>query len=69
MEQVLEEAGALRRGCFGDAEVIICSAAATTDILSRMLAVNPDLFGDNEPLTDGQTVPAALPKTKRGLPQ
>ncbi|QSF45785.1 AAC(3) family N-acetyltransferase [Paenibacillus tianjinensis] len=68
VEQVLEDGGALRKGRFGDAAVMICGAVETTDILSRMLAENPDLFGDNEPL-HGQPVPEPLPKTKRGLPE
>ncbi|MNW21071.1 hypothetical protein D3C71_2217820 [compost metagenome] len=57
----------MRKGGFGDAAVMICGAEKTTDILSGMLASNPDLFGDNEPL-HGQSVPEPLPKTKRGLP-
>ncbi|MBY0012572.1 AAC(3) family N-acetyltransferase [Paenibacillus typhae] len=68
VEHVLEDGGALRRGYFGDAPVMICSAVKTTDILSGMLSWNPDLFGDNEPL-DGQAVPDPLPKTLRGLPR
>ncbi|MNV79411.1 hypothetical protein D3C71_1729640 [compost metagenome] len=68
MEQVLEDGGALRKGRFGDAAVMICGAVETTEILSRMLAENPDLFGDNEPL-HCQLVPEPLPNTKRGLPE
>ncbi|OMF22992.1 AAC(3) family N-acetyltransferase [Paenibacillus sp. FSL H8-0259] len=68
VEPVLEEGGALRRGSFGDAGVMICGAVETTDILSRMLEDNPDLFSDNEPLSGGD-VPEALPKTKPGIPQ
>lgn len=68
VEQVLEDGGALRKGRFGDAAVMICGTVETTEILSGMLAENPDLFGDNEPL-HGQPVPEPLPKTKRGLPE
>lgn len=68
VEPVLEEGGALRRGSFGDAAVMICGTVETTDILSRMLADNPDLFSDNEPLSGGD-VPEALPKTTPGIPQ
>lgn len=67
VETVLEQGGALSRGRFGDAEVMLCSAAETTRILSVMLRENPDLFSDNEPL-NGEAVPEALPKTKRGIP-
>lgn len=67
VEQVLQEGGALRKGSFGDAVAMICGTVETTEILSRMLAVNPDLFSDNEPL-NGEVVPEALPKTKRQIP-
>ncbi|OKP97114.1 AAC(3) family N-acetyltransferase [Paenibacillus sp. P46E] len=67
VERVLEQGGALRRGRFGDAPVMICGTVATTDILSRMLRSNPDLFSDNEPLDDLE-VPGPLPKTKRVVP-
>ncbi|QQZ63461.1 AAC(3) family N-acetyltransferase [Paenibacillus sonchi] len=68
VEQVLETGGALRRASFGDAPVMICGTVQTTDILSRMLLAEPELFSDNEPL-DGGTVPEPLPKTKRGIPE
>lgn len=68
VEQVLETGGALRRASFGDAPVMICGTVQTTDILSRMLIADPELFSDNEPL-DGGAVPEPLPKTKRGLPE
>lgn len=67
VETVLEQGGALHRGRFGDAGVMLCSAVETTRILSAMLRENPDLFSDNEPL-NGEAVPEALPKTKRGVP-
>lgn len=47
---------------------MICGTVQTTDILSRMLLAEPELFSDNEPL-DGGTVPEPLPKTKRGIPE
>ncbi|WP_405107480.1 AAC(3) family N-acetyltransferase [Paenibacillus sp. FSL K6-1217] len=68
VESVLEDGGALRRGSFGDAAVMLCGTAETTRILSDMLRENPDLFSDNEPLS-GESVPEALPKTKRGQPE
>ncbi|WP_341346738.1 AAC(3) family N-acetyltransferase [Paenibacillus sp. FSL H3-0469] len=67
VESVLEDGGALRRGSFGDAGVMLCGTVETTRILSGMLRENPDLFSDNEPLS-GEDVPEALPKTKRGQP-
>ncbi|QUL55851.1 AAC(3) family N-acetyltransferase [Paenibacillus tritici] len=67
VESVLEDGGALRRGSFGDAAVMLCGTVETTRILSAMLEENPDLFSDNEPL-GGQDVPEALPKTKREQP-
>ncbi|WP_238652686.1 AAC(3) family N-acetyltransferase [Paenibacillus piscarius] len=67
VETVLEQGGALSRGRFGDAGVMLCSAVETTRILSAMLRADPDLFSDNEPL-NGEDVPEALPKTKRGIP-
>lgn len=66
VESVLEDGGALRRGSFGDAEVMLCGTVETTRILSGMLRENPDLFSDNEPLY-GENAPETLPKTKRGL--
>ncbi|WNS41308.1 AAC(3) family N-acetyltransferase [Paenibacillus sp. MMS20-IR301] len=68
VEAVLEDGGALRRGRFGDAAVMICGTERTTAVLSRMLEANPDLFSDNEPLS-GEDMPEALPKTKPGMPQ
>lgn len=66
VESVLEDGGALHRGSFGDAEVMLCGTVETTRILSGMLRENPDLFSDNEPLF-GENAPETLPKTKRGL--
>lgn len=68
VEQVLQEGGALRKGSFGDAKIMICGAVQTTEILSTMLAQDPDLFSDNEPL-NGEAVPEALPKTPRHKPE
>ncbi|GGF83740.1 AAC(3) family N-acetyltransferase [Paenibacillus albidus] len=68
VEPMLKAGGALRMGTFGDAEVRICGTVQTTAILSRMLADNPDLFSDNEPL-QGEVQPEPLSRTKRGLPR
>lgn len=50
VEHVLEEGGAMRKGHLGDALVRVCGTVELTEILSRMLKENPDLFSDNEPL-------------------
>jgi len=67
VEQILETGGALRRGNFGDAGVMVCDTVKTTRILSRMLEENPHLFSDNEPL-HGEDKPGPLPKTPRVRP-
>lgn len=67
VESLLEAGGALRRGSFGDAVVMICGTVETTDILTRMLAVHPHLFSDNEPL-QGEKMPVPLPKSRREQP-
>mgnify|MGYP001199846449 CR=1 FL=1 len=51
VDGVLHEGGAMRKGSFGDAAVRVCGTVETNEILTRMLAVNQDLFSDNEPLT------------------
>ncbi|MFC3750203.1 AAC(3) family N-acetyltransferase [Paenibacillus sp. GCM10012306] len=67
VEGVLEDGGALRRGSFGDAAVMVCGTVETTELLSHMLRDQPDLFSDNEPL-NGEDKPVPLPKTKRTQP-
>ena len=52
VEKVLEEQGAIHRAQLGDAKVWVCSTVKTTEILTAMLAENPDLFSDNEPLPE-----------------
>ena len=44
------EKGVMALGKFGDATVRICDTVAMTDLLFKMLTINPDLFSDNEPL-------------------
>jgi aminoglycoside 3-N-acetyltransferase len=51
VEGLLESEGALRRGKFGDAEVLICDAFLLYEVLSEILAIHPDLFSDNEPMS------------------
>ncbi|MDG5786179.1 AAC(3) family N-acetyltransferase [Evansella sp. AB-P1] len=50
VEEMLLKHGAMHIGHFGDAEVRVCDTVKTTEILTKMLEVNPDLFSDNEPL-------------------
>ena len=51
VDEVLQHAGAMFIGQFGDAVVRVCDAAKTNEVISEMLLDNPDLFSDNEPLT------------------
>ncbi len=44
------EHNAMYKGKFGDATVRICSTKETTKLLEKMLAINPNLFSNNEPL-------------------
>ncbi|TCK92825.1 aminoglycoside 3-N-acetyltransferase [Natranaerovirga hydrolytica] len=37
-------------GRFGDATVRVCDTERLTALITKMLAINPDLFSDNEPL-------------------
>lgn len=52
VEQVLEREGAIRRVKFGDADTMLCDTVQMTEILTKMLHDNPDLFSDNEPLPE-----------------
>ncbi|OIJ11286.1 AAC(3) family N-acetyltransferase [Anaerobacillus alkalilacustris] len=52
VEEVLVNLGALCKGQFGNAEVLICDTVKMTEILFDMLNLNPKLFSDNEPITD-----------------
>ncbi len=44
------EKGVMTLGAFGDATVRVCNTVGMADLLFKMLAINPDLFSDNEPL-------------------
>ncbi|MNN12055.1 SPBc2 prophage-derived aminoglycoside N(3')-acetyltransferase-like protein YokD [compost metagenome] len=50
VEGVLEQEGAIYKARFGDADTWVCDTVKMTDILTKMLRQNPDLFSDNEPL-------------------
>ncbi|RAV22589.1 AAC(3) family N-acetyltransferase [Paenibacillus contaminans] len=59
VDGLLEAKGAMRKGRFGDAEVRLCDTARTTELLSAMLRMEPDLFLDDTPI-DPQTFPGLL---------
>lgn len=50
VEELLLEKGAMRIGRFGNAEARVCDAAQSTELLSAMLRIQPDLFGDDAPV-------------------
>jgi len=50
VDDVLKEEGALTFGQLGNAVVRICDTVKMTEVLTRMLTENPELFSDNEPL-------------------
>jgi aminoglycoside 3-N-acetyltransferase len=50
VEDIFINNGAMYKGKFGDAEVRICDTVRMTDILFKMLKVNPRLFSDNNPV-------------------
>ncbi|OJF95944.1 AAC(3) family N-acetyltransferase [Alkalibacterium sp. 20] len=52
VEEILLEEGAMKKGTFGDATVRVVDAEKTAELLTELLQVNPDLFSDNEPLSD-----------------
>lgn len=52
LEELLEDRGAIRRGRFGDAEVLVCNTVWMTELISSMLEADPDLFTSNEPLKE-----------------
>nr|WP_144923059.1 AAC(3) family N-acetyltransferase [Paenibacillus bovis] len=52
VEEILLNRGAMHIGKFGDAETRVCDAKLLTEVLMEMLKDNPDLFSDNEPLSE-----------------
>lgn len=52
IEELLEDRGAIRRGRFGDAEVLVCNTVWMTELISSMLEADPDLFSTDEPLKE-----------------
>ena len=49
VDEFLEEKKVMRKGKFGDAIVRICEAAPMTEVLNELLAINPNLFSNNDP--------------------
>src|SRR5699024_290023 len=52
VEKLLTEKGAIEYAQFGDAKVLVCDTVKLTNDISMMLEMDPDLFSDNEPLTE-----------------
>lgn len=52
VDGILDEEGAQLKGKLGDADVRVVDASQTNDVLSKLLAENPDLFTENKPLSE-----------------
>lgn len=52
VETLLAEKDAIQYAKLGDAKVLICDAVLLNKYISEMLRLDPDLFSDNEPLTE-----------------
>ena len=52
VDDYLVKLGAMHIGKFGDAEVRVCDTVKLTEVIVEMLRVDPELFTDNEPLTN-----------------
>lgn len=50
VDDLFEKHQVMRIGRFGQAEVRCCETKPTTELLFKLLAINPDLFSDNNPL-------------------
>lgn len=50
VDEVLESKGAMYKGQLGDAVVRVCDADKVTNVITKMLKENPDLFSDNHAL-------------------
>jgi aminoglycoside 3-N-acetyltransferase len=50
VEDLFEKNGVMHKGQFGDAEVRVCDTVGITELLFKMLSINPDLFSNNNPL-------------------
>lgn len=52
VEELLAEKGAIEYAQFGDAKVLVCDAVLLHKYISLMLEIDPEIFSDNEPLTE-----------------
>ncbi len=52
VEKVLAGKGAIEYGKLGDAIVLICDTVKLNKYITEMLKIDPDLFSDNEPLSE-----------------
>ncbi|MDZ7834039.1 MAG: AAC(3) family N-acetyltransferase [Alkalibacterium sp.] len=52
VENILLEEGAMTKGTFGDAQARVVDARKTTELLTRLLEANPEIFSDDEPLSE-----------------
>jgi len=68
VEPILEDAGAIRRVKLGDADCWACNAVRMTEVLFAMLKDNPDLFSDNEPLSEDAMQKASAMISKQANP-
>ena len=50
VDDLFIDKGVMYKGKLGDATVRICDTVGMTDLLFKMLKINPNLFSDNEPL-------------------
>lgn len=52
VEEILAKMGAIEYSKLGDATVLVCDTVQLTHYMSEMLKIDPELFSDNEPLTE-----------------
>lgn len=52
VEDILAKRGAIQYGELGNATVLICDTVQLNEDISAMLAIDPDLFSDNEPIEE-----------------
>lgn len=52
VEGILERTGAIRRAKLGEADCWACDAVRMTEVISGMLQDHPDLFSDQDPLSE-----------------
>jgi aminoglycoside 3-N-acetyltransferase len=52
VEELLFEKGVIEYEQFGDAKVLVCDTVGLTKYITQMLDIEPELFSDNEPLSE-----------------